>query len=168
MKADLASSIAINLYGANTYGFDNGHNEGHLPQFGYVRGVLDVIGRFLGEMKATPTSGGRSLLDDSVVMLISDFSRTWPMSNTCDHWPTTTVPIIGGGFMPNRMVGGYDVSGNLSAAGFVGLPIDLDEKGQSVTRSPRSGDVLHTVLAAMGITQFFIPGGTGEVLGLRA
>jgi hypothetical protein len=167
MKADLASAIAINVPGLINYGFDNGHNEGHDPQFGQVRATLDVIGRFLGEMKATPVSPGRSLLDDTLVMLVSDFSRTWPKSNTCDHWPATTVGVIGGGITPNRMVGGYDVGSDVSRAGYMGLPVEVEENGQRVTRQIRSGDVLHTAMAAMGVTQFFIPGGTGEIVALR-
>jgi hypothetical protein len=132
-----------------------------------VRATLDMIGRFLGEMKATPTSSGRSLLDDTMVLLISDFSRTWPRSNTCDHWPMTSVALIGGGITPNRAVGGYDTSGDLTVAGFNGLPIELEENGQVVTRPPRSGDVIHTALSAMGISKFFIPGGSGNALGIR-
>lgn len=164
-KADLVTAISIGTYGPYQYSFDSGHSEGHLPQFAIVRATMDVIGRFLGEMKATPTSGGRNLLDETIVMLVSDFSRTWPKSGTCDHATFTSVPVIGGGIVPNRMLGGFDIS-DVSAINPAGLPVDIIENGATVKRIPRSGDVLHSVMNVMGVTDFRIPGGSGEITGL--
>ncbi len=164
-KADLATAISIGSYGPMSYSFDQGHSEGHLPQFPMVRATMDVVGRFLGEMKATPTSGGRNLLDETIVMLVSDFSRTWPKSGTCDHATFTSVPVIGGGIVPNRMMGGFDMS-DVAAINPAGLPVDIVENGVTVRRAPRSGDVLHSVMSVMGVTDFRIPGGSGEITGL--
>ncbi|MBX7116313.1 MAG: DUF1501 domain-containing protein [Myxococcaceae bacterium] len=164
-KADLVTAISIGTFGPFNYSFDLGHSQGHLPQFAMVRATMDVVGRFLGEMKATPTSGGRNLLDETIVMLVSDFSRTWPKSGTCDHATFTSVPVIGGGIAPNRMMGGFDMS-DVTAINPAGLPVDIVENGVAVQRAPRSGDVLHSVMSVMGVTGFRIPGGSGEITGL--
>jgi hypothetical protein len=167
LKSNLASAVSLSCPGIQGFYFDTHSNPA--IQFPFVRAVFDVIGRLLGEMKSTPIGGGRTLLDDTLVMITSEFARTWPMSGTSDHWPTTSVMFVGGGVAPNRMVGGYDFSPGPGAVGYVGKTVNLlDEGGQPIARPPRSGDVIHTALRILGVQDFFIPGGSGEILGLRA
>jgi len=170
LKSDLCTSVSLNCWGMGHEYFDH-HSAGHRPHFNYVRSAFDVVGRLIAEMKATPASSGNgSLLDDTVVVLMSEFARTWPGSGTCDHWPTTSVAFAGGGVMGNRSIGGYDLdAGAVNAIGYVGQPTDLTlEGGDAASRAPTSADVCHTVYQMMGIHQFFIPGGSGEILGLRS
>jgi len=73
------------------------------------------------------------------------------------------VLFAGGNVANNRMVGSYD------ARGF-GLPTDLvEENEQPSRRVPRAADVTTTALKIMGLGfhDFFIPGGYGEIVGLR-
>ncbi len=171
LKSDLATSIAVECRGPGSYGFDNGHSQGHRVQFAEVRGTFDVVGRLLGEMKATPGSAmGKTLLDDTLVVLLSDFGRTWPKSGaTSDHWPASTVIFAGGGLSPNRMIGSYAVNtADPTAQGFDGAPIAIKEATGTVMRRPRSSDVVTTALAVMGVTGISIPGGSGEILGVRS
>lgn len=162
LKSDLTSAVVLNCQGIGGAFLDTHANEER--QFDLTRGVMEVIGRLLGEMKATPApGGGKSLLDDTLVVMVSEFARTWPTSNS-DHWPITSVGFAGGGVAPNRMIGNYTRDGSA-----MGVPVQLvGESGQTEQRAPRSGDVVHTALRMMGVEQFSIPGGSGEIVGLRA
>ena len=129
---------------------------------------MDVVGRLLGEMKATPIGGGRNLLDDTLVVIFSQFGRTAAKSGTCDHYPANSTVFVGGGIEPNRMVGGFTLEG-MSTLGPLGRPIKIvDKDGVSSTRPPKSADVIETILAIMGITNVFIQGGHGEAVGIRS
>lgn len=170
LKSDLCTSVSLNCWGLGHAYFDH-HSAGHAVHFPLLRSAWDVIGRLLAEMKASPSTQGQgSLLDDTVVVIMSEFARTWPGSGTCDHWPITSVALAGGGVLPNRMIGGYDLSrGSPRSIGFEGLPVDLRlEGGSDGHRAPTSGDICHTVYQQLGIREFFIPGGSGEIMGLRA
>jgi len=164
LKSDLATSVAIQV---PVQSLDT-HTEGHGIQFLRERAAFDAVGRLLGIMKNSPASGGSgSLLDETLVLIISEFSRTWPRSNTCDHWPATSVAFVGGGVAPNRMIGGYHISSGapISSFGFVGQDVAFDDGSR---RQPRAADVVHTALRIMGIQDFFIPGGSNEIVGVRA
>jgi hypothetical protein len=109
------------------------------------------------------------LLDDTLVVLMSDFARTWPNSAaTSDHWAANSAVFIGGGLRGNQMLGGYDISGPLNSVGFDGMRLDLRDSTGTVNRRPRSSDVVHTALSILGVEDFRIPGGSGEILGVRA
>jgi len=164
LKSNLATSLAIQVPVQNL----DTHSEGHAIQFLRSRASFDAVGRLLGAMKNTPsTEGSGSLLDETLVLIVSEFSRTWPRSNSCDHWPATSVAFVGGGVTPNRMIGGYRIAPGsaIASAGFVGKDVAFAD-GSS--RQPRSADVLHTALRIMGIQDFFIPGGSNEIPGVRA
>ncbi len=171
MKADLTSSI--HLYMPNFYYDTHSGQPGHQRNYLNTRGGHDVIARFLGEMKQTMV-GGKSLLDDTLVVIFSEFSRTWARGSgenfnyTDDHWPYTSVTFVGGGVAGGRAIGGYDVSGG---GGPIGKNVDLKEEGGEMTnRPPRSADIAATICSIMGLelNEFFIPGGYGEILGVRA
>lgn len=166
LKSELTSSISLELpYGGT---FDTHNSAAAGSTFSRMRGVMEVIGRFIGELKMTPISGGGTLLDDTLVLVMSEFSRNWPKSGQDDHWPSTSVIFAGGGVHPNRMVGGYDVAAVNASGTPSGTAVDiLEEDGRPSTRVPRSADVITTALRIMGVDNFFIPGGYGEILGLR-
>lgn len=168
-KADLCSAISLEVPGVDGFHFDTHAGEtGAKQQYLHVRAVLEIIGRLLHELQATPSTGGKSLLDDTVVLVFSEFSRTWP-GTACDHWPATSVVMAGGGIAGNRQVGSFD----LNAGGYspIGMPIPLRNEGGGndiIERAPKSADVVYTVLQLLGIEDVFIPGGVAEILGVRA
>lgn len=168
LKADLCSAISMEVPSLGGFLFDtHDGTTGAQQQYLHGRVVFEIIGRLLHEMKATPTGNG-SLLDDTLVMVHSEFSRTWPGSG-CDHWPSTSVLLAGGGIVGNRQIGNFD----LGASGYspIGVPIPLRNEGGGndiIERTPKSADVVYTVLQAMGIENVFIPGGVAEIVGVRA
>lgn len=174
LKSDLTTSISLKwASGQGLYDFDT-HNdaESHFP---YLRGTLDQIGRFLGEMSLTPSSTpGKTLLDDTLVLVMSEFGRTWNRDGGTDHWPSTSVIFAGGNsfLSPNRMVGGYATMQNVSAGfpGYMGEPVPMkaeDGRVMSTPRPPQSRDVIFTALKMFGIDEF-LPGGPGDVIALHS
>lgn len=169
LKGDVTSAVAVNMLGPRDFAWDN-HGDGHPNQFIAVRAAIDVIGRFIGELKSTPLSTGRTLLDDTLVMVIGDFGRTWPHSGDgTGHWPYTSVIFAGGGVAPNRMIGNYETANEPTfAQGFPGSKVALRDGSSSINRVPRSADIVQTALRVMGIDNATIPGGSGEIIGVKA
>ncbi|WP_342380443.1 DUF1501 domain-containing protein [Myxococcus stipitatus] len=168
LKADLCTSLHVSL----RLDFDTHNGSGHAFSCAHGRGLMDCIARFLGEMKSTPAPGkpGKTLLDDSLVLVMSEFGRSWASRASDgsynlpdDHHPYTSVVFAGGNVAPNRQVGTYTTRG-------LGTPVDIiEETGKPSKRVPRSADVVTTAMRIMGMEahEFFIPGGYGEVVGLR-
>ena len=168
IKSDLATAIHVSL----KQDFDTHNGTGHSYSCAHGRGMMDIVARFLGELKLSPAPGkpGKTLLDDTLVLVMSEFGRSWAARTADgsyllpdDHHPYTSVVFAGGNVAANRQVGSYTANG-------LGVPVDIiEDSGQATNRVPRSGDVVATALSLMGLGmhEFFIPGGYGEVQGLR-
>jgi hypothetical protein len=173
LKSDMASSISLIVNPpSNGIDFDT-HNDftNHYP---YLRATMEQVGRFLGELKLTPASGGGTLLDETLVLVMSEFGRTWNTHGGTDHWPATSVIMCGGGsagagwLHNNRMIGGYDVGTASTPGGFMGLPVELvDENALTFRRPPQSRDIVYTAMGLLGLEQF-LPGRPGKIVGLDA
>ncbi len=94
--------------------------------FGSLRVLVDGLA-------TTPSPQGGVLLDDTVVVCLSEMGRT-PRFNAGagrDHWPFTSALVLGGGVRGGRVVSGYD-------DGFNGLGCDpgtglVDPDGEALT-----------------------------------
>lgn len=173
MKADLTSAVHVAL---QTPYYDT-HNGSYGQHFSCAHGraEMDCIARFLGEMKNSPAPGkpGKSLLDDTLVMIFSEFGRSWANGRSQsdpaswnypdDHHPITSVTYVGGNVAGRRQVGSYTTDG-------IGTDVAIvEENGQTSRRQPRASDATATALRVLGLKfdEFFIPGGFGEVVGIR-
>ncbi|MEQ8456294.1 MAG: DUF1501 domain-containing protein [Sandaracinaceae bacterium] len=168
MKADLSSAVHVRL---PVFHHDTHSADGQTNNFLKVRADFDAIGRLLGEMKATPspTRSDRTLLQDTLVVVFSEFARSW-WKRGDDHWQHTSAMFAGGGVGQSRSVGGYTIDGMHSAGG-VGVPVAVrEEDGALHEHAPRVSDFVSTIYRGMGLDwgEFFIPGGYGEILGVRA
>ncbi len=167
MKADLSSAIHMTL---PSFYYDTHSGTGHQRNFVAVRGAFEILGQLLWEMKQSPAPGkpGKTLLDDTLVLVFSEFARTWPKSGD-DHWPITTVSFTGGCVAANREIGGFDLT-NFSF-GPKGKKVEItEESGETSSRPPKAADVIATACQVMGLVpgdDFFIPGGYGEIVGVR-
>jgi hypothetical protein len=144
-----------------------------------LRGELDIISRMMSAMKQTPAPGqpGKTLYDDTLVVILSEFSRTWAQgpdqtSTTGwkfedDHFNYTSVILTGGNTAPNRQIGGFDTSPLVK-----GQPVAiLESTGSMDMRFPTSADVIATICGAFGMnmgTDFTLPGGYGQIQGAIA
>lgn len=167
LKSDLTSAVHVAL----NLDFDTHSGLGHAFSCAHGRAMMDLVARFLGELKSTPAPGlpGKTMLDDTLVVVLSEFGRSWASpSGTSfnlpdDHHPFTSVMYAGGNVAGNRQVGSYDRRG-------FGVEAQLvEENGMASSRVPRSADAVTTAMRIMGLefNEFFIPGGYGEVLGIR-
>ncbi|PTL77349.1 hypothetical protein DAT35_45330 [Vitiosangium sp. GDMCC 1.1324] len=168
LKSDLCTSVHVSLQ----VDFDTHNAFGHAFSCAHGRGLMDCVARFLGELKAAPAPGkpGKTLLDDTLVLVMSEFGRSWASRTSDnsyyqpdDHHPYTSVCFAGGNVAANRQVGSYTPRG-------LGVPVDIiEENGQPSKRVPRAADAVTTALRIMGMntSDFFIPGGYGEVAGIR-
>lgn len=167
LKSDSTSAVHVAL----PLDFDTHSGLGHGFSCAHGRAQMDIVARFLGELKATAAPGmpGKTLLDDTLVVVLSEFGRSWAYKSSTgfnlpdDHHPYTSVLFAGGGVAGNRSIGTYDRRGFGQATDII------EENGQASSRVPRSADVVSTAMRMMGLDfhEFFIPGGYGEVVGLR-
>lgn len=167
LKSNLSSAVTLRLSGIGDFNFDT-HGSPEGEHFVNLWAEMENVGRILGEMKLTPRPSGGTLLDETLVVVLSDFARTWPHAG--GHWPINSVLFAGGGIQPNRMVGNYDTSSFAAFSdGYLGAPVDVRNLETNVIehRPPKSADVVATILSILGIEDFFIPGGYGEVVGIR-
>lgn len=167
MKSDLSSAIHLML---PVHNHDTHSATGHANGFLRLRADFDAIGRLLAEMKMTtsPSRPERTLLEDTLVVVFSEFSRTWWQRGD-DHWQHSSVFFAGGGVGANRSIGNFTT--DRPGPGGFGVPVSiLEEDGSMNDRVPRSADFVATVYRAMGLgfEEFFIPGGYGEIVGVRA
>lgn len=174
LKSGLATSV--HAYLPQIYYDTHSGFSGHTFAAAHLRAQFDCIARMLGEMDASPSgTPGKSLLDDTLVLIFSEFGRNWAYgpghadpgawSYPDDHHPATTVTLVGGGVAGNRMIGSFDMPHAL------GVPVEIrEESGETSVRVPRAADLTATACCAMGLglQDFFIPGGFGEILGVRA
>ncbi len=174
LKSDLTS--VVHTYLAPYFDTHNG-SYGHDFGYAHTRASMDCVARFAGQLKELPLSGkpGKTMLDDTLIMVFSEFGRSWatgPGHSTPagewnrpdDHHPFTSITYIGGGVAGNRQVGSYELP--------TGRGVDVDiieEDGASSRRNPRAADATATAcrIMGMGLSDFFLPGGYGEVVGLR-
>lgn len=83
--------------------------------------LFGSLGRLVDLLAARPgKSSGRRMIDETVVLVLSEMSRTPRFNVTAgkDHWPFTSALVIGGGVAGGRTYGGTD-------DGLVGQPVDL-------------------------------------------
>lgn len=172
LKSNVTSAVFASLQ-ERYYDYHNGGSFGMAAAA--ARAQLDIIARVMGEMKATPSPDrpDRSLYDDTLVVIQSEFNRTWPRGPSQepvgwvygdDHNAATSVILSGGGISGNRQIGGFELPST------EGLPVDIREEGGARTsRKPRAADLVATVCDVFGMqagTDYFIPGGYGVIDGL--
>jgi hypothetical protein len=164
LKSDVCTAITMKF---NTMVYLDNHSSPYAGHRDYLRGSMDVLGRFLIEMGLTPSPSdpSRSLLDETLVYVFSDFGRSFMAAGQggsgSDHNPMTSVALVGGQTQGNRMIGGYE-GGDPN-----GLPVEIEEEGgEDAERPPRAQDIAATIYASMGMVaneDYFVPGGFGTI-----
>ncbi len=173
LKSDLCTAVHTAIQ--SPYYDSHSGQGGQMFSCAQGRAEMDCLARFIGELKNTPAPGkpGKTLLDDTLVIIHSEFARSWAYGRTQsdpsswgypdDHHPITSLTYCGGNIAGQRQVGSYQSNG-------IGTDVDIiEENGQASKRMPRASDATATALRVMGLKfdEFFIPGGFGEVVGIR-
>lgn len=98
----------------------------------------------LADLAAAPGSaGGKTLLDETLVVVYSEFGRTvGPLNraNGRDHYPRMSVVFAGGGVRGGQIIGSTDNLGD-----------KVKEYGWRAERDVRPEDVTATIYSALGI-----------------
>ena len=104
-----------------------------------------ALGELLDTLQRTAGSDGGTLLDDTLVLAMSEMGRA-PALNTAngkDHWPYTSLLAIGGGITGGRVLGATDDAQ-------VSVPVDFETGAASA-----AGSVLTPAHLMAGILERF-------------
>jgi uncharacterized protein (DUF1501 family) len=115
------------------------HTDSDNQQSPMWDGLFASLDRFIATLAVTPAPGASgnaspgSLADDTTVVVLSEMSRT-PRKNSDagrDHWPFTSVLVVGPNVTGGRVVGAFD-------AGYRGVGVDpgsgeLDPRRAAIT-----------------------------------
>jgi hypothetical protein len=110
---------------------------------------LEILFTTLDEIQEalaiTPSPSGGVLADDTVVVVMSEMARTPAYNGTVgrDHWPYTTMMLMGPGVTGGRQIGGYD-------QGFNGLGVDPGSGDLDPSRPGITAPAIGATLLALG------------------
>lgn len=116
----LASGLARAVTLGSPYGlyWDSHANNESVQSYALEElfGSLQVL---VDGLATTPSPQGGTLLDDTIVVCLSEMGRTPRFNGGAgrDHWPFTSALLLGGGLRGGRVLSGYD-------DGFNGLGCD--------------------------------------------
>src|SRR5207248_3216038 len=120
----------------------------HAPN---LRDSLDVLGKLIAFLKATPLAGSTDTAwSHTTLVVFSEFARTPLVNgrNGRDHHLSSSCMVAGPGIIGNKVIGG--TSDKQMAARWMNLTTGQPD---DVTGSPvRPADVHATVLSSMGLT----------------
>lgn len=123
------------------------HTDSDNQQSPLWEGLFQGLDRFVGALLTTPSPGGRTLADDTTVVVLSEMSRTPRLNadNGRDHWPFTSVLVVSPRVTGGRAVGGYDL-------GYRGQGIDpLSGEPDPSRAAPTPSQLGATLLALAGL-----------------
>jgi uncharacterized protein (DUF1501 family) len=68
------------------------------------------LANLMAMLDEAPGSQGGSLADETIVLVLSEMARSPKLNSTLgkDHWPFTSMMLVGPGFTADRVIGGYD------------------------------------------------------------
>jgi uncharacterized protein (DUF1501 family) len=86
------------------------HADNDELQSALWEGLFGDLGQLMALLDETPGTGGGSLADETVVVVLSEMGRTPLLNGTLgkDHWPFTSMMMLGPGLSTNRVIGGFD------------------------------------------------------------
>jgi len=104
LKRGVSRCVSLSDFGAwDTHE----NNQEQTEAFESLFAGLDAI---LSQLSATPGTAEPSLLDETIVVVLSEMGRTpkYNVTNGRDHWPYTSALLLGNALAANRVIGGYD------------------------------------------------------------
>ena len=120
LQLGLSRCVTLGYPGSGSgLGWDT-HADNDDTQSQLFEGLFQGLGQLMTLLATTEGESGGSLADETVVVVLSEMGRTAQLNATAgkDHWPYTSMMLLGPGLTTDRMVGGFD-------DGYYGLDIDL-------------------------------------------
>lgn len=115
----LCRCVTLGHGGAGGVGWDS-HADNDAAQSGNFENLFAGLSELMALLDQTPAIGGGMLSEQTVVVVMSEMGRTpqLNLTNGKDHWPYTSMMLLGPGLSADRVIGGYD-------SGYAGEPLDL-------------------------------------------
>ncbi|MEN0066955.1 MAG: DUF1501 domain-containing protein [Myxococcota bacterium] len=107
--------------------------------------LFTALDQIVQRLDSTPGPSGAPLAEDTVLVVLSEMART-PIYNGTggrDHWPFTSMMLLGPGLTGNRQVGAYN-------EGYLGIGIDPASGDLDAARAGISTTDLSATLLALG------------------
>lgn len=132
LRAGLSRTVVVDAPLANQVAWDS-HIDNAPNQIGAFESSFSALNSLLATLEAEVDGDGVSLLDRTTIVVASEMGRT-PVENAMrgkDHWPTTSMLVLGAGVAGGRVLGATNAS-------LVGEAIDLrtgatDASGERLT-----------------------------------
>jgi uncharacterized protein (DUF1501 family) len=128
------------------FGWDT-HEDNDDQQSPLWEGLFDGLSELMILLDGTPGKTAPSLADETMVIVLSEMGRT-PQLNAADgkdHWPYTSVLMVGAGVAGGRVIGGFDDF-------YFGHLVDFGSGEKSSSGKVISSEVIGaTLLTAAGI-----------------
>ncbi len=102
-------SRCLTLAASAAFSWDT-HQANDTGQSPLWEDLFSGLGQLVQMLAAAPGETEGTLLDETTICVLSEMGRT-PALNTFtgkDHWPYTSVMMIGGGLIGDRVIGGFD------------------------------------------------------------
>lgn len=119
LRLGLCRSVTLGFEGGGGLGWDS-HADNDATQGPLFESLFTGLGELMGLLDTTAAEDGGILAERTVVVVMSEMARTPQLNATLgkDHWPYTSMMLMGPGLAHGRVLGGYD-------GGFGGAPVDL-------------------------------------------
>jgi hypothetical protein len=120
LRLGLSRCVTLGYTGsAAGLGWDT-HADNDDTQSLLFEGLFQGLGQLMALLATTEGESGGSLAEETVVVVLSEMGRTAQLNATAgkDHWPYTSMMLLGPGLTTDRVVGGFD-------EGYSGQDIDL-------------------------------------------
>lgn len=163
----LSRCVTLGYAGAPGLGWDS-HADNDATQSQNFEGLFAGLTELMALLDQTPAVGSlagssASLADQTVVVVMSEMGRTpqLNLTNGKDHWPYTSMMLLGPGLSTDRVIGGYD-------AGFGGEPLDLATGETGGETLPMAEAVGAALLQLADIDPAEHVSGTGPLSGMLA
>jgi len=161
LSLGLSRCVTMGHSGGGINGWDT-HSENDDQQGPMWENLFGGLTQLMALLEDTPGTEAATLAKETTVMVLSEMGRTPALNANLgkDHWPFTSVMLLGDGLSTDRVVGGFD-------DGWMGETIDFNSGGVS-----DSGRILSiesvgaTVLAHMGLDPGEHVTGTEPISGL--
>lgn len=151
LSLGVSRCVTVSFSGA---GWDT-HVYNDVTQAQNWEGLFSGLTALMESLTSQPGDQGGTLADETVVVVLSEMGRT-PRLNAGqgkDHWPYTSMMLVGPGFTGDRVVGAYDTL-------YYGKTLDLSSGELSEDGGNLSSDVMGaTLLQLAGVgSEEFLPG----------
>lgn len=105
--------------GDNGLGWDS-HADNDATQSSLFEGLFSGLNQLMHQLHVRVDEHGQSLFENTTVVVCSEMGRTAMLNSTNgkDHWPFTSMMVLGSGIIGNRVLGGFD-------GGYQGQRVDL-------------------------------------------